>query len=420
MKPRTWLVFLIVALLLAHAQPIHAVGLRNLTVLELYPLWLDQSAQVLDPPCRAVGVFPNLAEQIQRSVVVGDTRALTHLGRVRWLEGHCTEAVDAWEQAWTGRDQAAAFELVRVGEFAVLPIDMRRTIADEMYQRGNAVAKKQGDQAAVAWFRRSFDLMPQHTSASALANLYRKSENTAAIFQLWRGMADGLPSVEADHWWAVAELYGLENKWESAARAYTQGAGLTSDSYSFWMRAGSAWERVRQSDAAIAAYQRAYQTQPNAAWAACLSLGKVYRVRGEYSEALRWYQEARAKDPKNIEAYFRLGETYYLMGDRPQARRYLGEALQIKPDHSNSMYWVAKILRDEGNRELADNWMLDALTRVSDRDTQILWWMELGDWRLAWRDCVGARAAYSSARDAGAKEQTVQQKIKAIPVTCSQ
>ena len=417
-RPAIWrLGLLVLLLLLMRAQAVHAAGLKNLGVLQLERLWLGQSAEVFDPPCQGYGNWADLEQSIRTSIATGDTRGWTHLGRVLWLEGRCAEAVAAWEQAGTGRDPAAAFELVRVGEYAALSPSMRQMIAEQAYHRGIALAKAQGDQVAAPWFRRSFDLMPHHNSAQALAEIYRKAGDTAAILRLWQRMTELVPRTQAEYWWAVAEMDGLKDQWESAALAYTNGAGLTNDPYDFWMEAGSAWAKARQSDYAIAVYERAYQEHPDFAWT-CLVVGNVYQGRGQYSDALRWYFEAKAKTPNDIEPYYRLGETYYLMGDYAQAGQYLDEALKVDPNHAFSIYYVAKILYGEGNHSVAQTWLLDAITRIPWRDTQAAWWMELGDWRLEQRNCSDARAAYASARDAGAQEQTIQQKLKTLSLAC--
>ncbi len=417
MKHQPWLLLPILVLLLLRVQPLYATALKNLAVLELQPLWLEQIAQVFDPPCGTGGTFPRLTQQIQPSIELGDARALTHLARVQWLEGRCAEAIETWKRAWTTTgDPAAAFELVRVGEYATLSPDVRRSIAEGFYQHSNAIAKAQSDQAALVWLRRSFELMPHHKSAGALANLYRKSENTTAIAQLWREMANALPDTNAEHWWAVAELYRLEGQWEAAARAYTRGAELASEPYEFWMGAGLAWRLARQWDAAIAAYQRAYKENP-AAWT-CISIGIVYQARGDHANALRWYEEARAKSPQDPEAYYRIGETYYSTKDYALARQYFNEALQRDPDHFLSMYYLAKIYYNQSNRALAEKWMLDALARIPWRDTEAAWWMELGDWRLGWHDCNGAQEAYANARGAGAREQMIQTKLQRLIQSC--
>ena len=132
--------------LLLRAQPLYAVGLCNLAVLRLQLLWLKQADPILDPPCRAVGAFSDLEQMLQPSIALGNARALTHLGRVLWLQARCAEVVDAWERAWTiARDPTAAFELIRVGEYAVLSPEMRRMAAEHFYRGAIGFAKTRGD-----------------------------------------------------------------------------------------------------------------------------------------------------------------------------------------------------------------------------------------------------------------------------------
>jgi len=290
--------------------------------------------------------------------------------------------------------------------------------AEHFYQRAIGYANTRGDPRALAWFSRSFDLMPHHKSASKIAEFYRAADDAAAVRRVWQRLADLTPSGDGEHWWAVAELYRLDNQWEAAARAYMRGAELTNEPYEFWMGAGLSWRLARQWDAAIAAYQRAYE-ENSAAWT-CISIGIVYQARGDHTNALLWYEQAKAKSPKDPESYYRIGETYFSMKDYAQALQYFNEALQIDPDHFLSMYYVARIYYDGGNRDLAEKWMLEALARIPWRDTRAAWWMELGDWRLQWRDCDGARAAYASAREVGAKEVTIQEKTRTLLKICSQ
>jgi len=73
--------------------------LRPIAVLRWYPLWLKQAEPILDPPCRALGAFSDLEQMLQPSIALGNARALTHLGRVLWLQARCPGAVDAWGRA---------------------------------------------------------------------------------------------------------------------------------------------------------------------------------------------------------------------------------------------------------------------------------------------------------------------------------
>jgi tetratricopeptide (TPR) repeat protein len=404
--------------LLFQAHTLYAGALRNLAVLQLQPLWQAFSEPIVDPPCRKAGEFSDLRQLILPSIQAGNERARTHLGRALWLEGSCEEAIEAWKQAWTAtQDLTAAFELIRVGEYAILSLEVRQTVAESFYQQAIRLDLQGEKQQALPWFSRSFDLIPQHKSASKIAEFYRAAGDTAAARRVWEKLAEKTPAGNAEHWWAKAELYGMDQQWEAAARAYTEGARVSVEPYGFWMGAGSAWTNARQWDAALTAYERAYQENP-AAWT-CIMLGNVYRARQQYDEALKWYAEAQAKSPRDAEVYYRFGETYYVMGDYAHARIYLDQALQIDPDHFLSMYYVARIYYDGGNRDLAEKWMLDALARIPWRDARAAWWIELGDWRLQWRDCDGARDANACAREGGAKEQTIQMKTKTLVEICS-
>jgi len=403
---------------LLRAQPLYAAGLRNLAVLRLYPLWLEQAEPVLDPPCRAVGTFSDLEQMFQPSIALGNAHGWTHLGRVLWLQARCDEAVDAWERAWTiARDATVAFELIRVGQYTVLPLGIRQKAAEDFYRKARGLTKIHSDKSALGWLRRAFDLAPHHKYASAIAQIYRKVGDTKNARHVWQRLADLTPDTDAEYWWAVGELASMDGNWNAAARAYAQGGTITAEPYEFWTAAGSAWLRAHELDAALAAYEQAYQMIPNA-WA-CILLGNVYRARRQYTEALRWYAEALTKSPQDPEPYFRFGEIYYLLGEYARALQYLGQSLRIDPNYYMSMYYIAKIFRVQGDTVNAERWMLDALERIPWYDMRAAWWIELGDWRLEWRDCDGARKAYINAREMLiVEEQTIQKRIKKLTEIC--
>lgn len=406
-------------LLLLHAQPLYAVGLQNWAMFRLQPLWRKHAEPILDPPCRASGAFSDLVQMFRPNIALGNARALTHVGRVLWLEGRCTEAITTWKKAWVdAHDLGAAFELIRVGEYDALPQEMRRTVAESFYQHAREVSKTRGDRSALLWFSRAFDLAPHHKYAGAIAQTYRKEGDTASERHIWQRLANLTLSSDAEHWWAVAELASLDSKWEAAALAYTEGAQLTAEPYGFWVNAGSAWLQAHQLDSALAAYERAYQEMPTA-WS-CMLLGNVYRARQQYAEALQWYAEALVKSPHDAEVYYRFGDTYYAMGEYARAQEYLDQALQIDADHFLSMYLIAKMLNDQGDAVNAEKWMLDALARIPWREASAVWWLELGDWRLQRRDCEGARVAYTHAREMNVTEQTIQSKARQFTEICGQ
>jgi tetratricopeptide (TPR) repeat protein len=417
LKPQTWLFLLLVSLLLLlRAQPLYAAGLRNLAVLRLYPLWLEQAEPILDPPCRALGAFSDLEQMFQPSIALGNAHGWTYLGRVLWLQARCVEAVDAWERAWTiARDQTAAFELIRVARYAVFDSEMRRTFAEQIYRYAVSLAEIPNDQLAYLWLGRSFDLMPQRKNADRLTLLASKMASKEKIADIWQRLANSFSQTDATHWWAVGKLYGMENKWEQAALAYEQGIGLSIEPYDFLIEAGRSWEYAQKWDRAEIAYRQAYQVRSDGV-EACLGLGTVYRAKGRYQEALDWYLRAEQIWPQSLLAHLYLGITYYQMKDYELARKHLETALVISPEHHTGMYYLALVSYDEGDRLLAETQLAKAIHY--NPKPPYSWWMQLGDWRTELRDCSGAREAYASSGNAGASALLVQQKMAALSKVC--
>jgi tetratricopeptide (TPR) repeat protein len=416
---RRWLVLLAVAMVfLTQVTSLRAAWLRNLAVLELPAPWLAQRAEFFDPPCHdANGTFSGTKRYLELALAQepANTRTLTQLGRVRWLEGDCENAVAAWKQATLGHNPAAAFELFRIGAYDALSSDLRLVLADYAYQRAVDSTRNPEDPTTIQWFRRAFELVPQHRSAEALARWYEKTGNASDVVGLWQKMTDRLPNTNAEYWWAEGRKQALNNNWESAAQAYEKGSSLASDPYEYWIEAGSAWEKIEKWEQAIAVYDRARQSQPTLV-ASYLGLGNVHRLQKQYPEALKWYAHTQQVYPEYAHPYYYLGLTYYLMGDYTQAERELRTALGLNPDHISAMYFLAQILHDAGNLPLAESWLVDAINHLPVSPPS--WWEQLGDWRLEQRHCPEADAAYLRAQASGSAEQTIQQKLKTLSEVC--
>lgn len=405
-----------VLLILSFAQALYATGVKNLAVLNLYPLWQQRATQIFDPPCYTDGRFPEIERQLQPAVILGDARALTHLGRMQWLEGHCTEAIEAWKRAWTTTgDPAAALELVRVGEYATLSPDIRRVIAEGFYQRGLKLVEAKNDQMARLWFKSSFELVPQRKSAEMLAYQEGRVGNNAQIIATWRRLADSSLEIEADHWWALGRLYGSDDQWEQAALMYERGVELTDTPIDFLIEAGRSWEYARKWAQAESAYMQAYQRKPDSVKAQ-LGLGNVARAKGHYQDALNWYLRAEQIQPKDLLVQLYLGIVYYQIKDYGLAREHLEKTLALSPEYAIGMYYLALVAYAEGNCLLAEEKLASAIRY--NHQAPVSWWIQLGDWRAELQNCLGAREAYASASKAGASDLLVQQKVNALNKVC--
>jgi tetratricopeptide (TPR) repeat protein len=66
-------------------------------------------------------------------------------------------------------------------------------------------------------------------------------------------------------------------------------------------------------------------------------LGDLYYDAGRYPEAIRWYQEALALNPKDVSVSTDLGVSYYYNKETDRAIDQLQKSLQIDPSHAKTL-----------------------------------------------------------------------------------
>ncbi len=360
----------------------YAAWLKNLAVLELTQPWFFHIGQQLDPPCTVFGGLPKAEDRLSASYRLHpeNSRVLTHLGRILWLEGRCDLAISQWEQAYALTDsQDAAFELFRVNQNSPLSLPVRQTLAQRTYNQAQILESS----GSLLLYSRVLDLLPEET--------------------------------EPMHWQAMGELAMLNNEWVSAALAFTRGANLTPDSMNLWLEAGNAWEKGTDWEQASKAYESALNAQPDSVWP-LLKLGGIYRLKGDYQNALHLYSQAKDMAPEATDPYFHLGVTYYLMQDYDQAQYYLEKVLALLPEHASAKFHLAQVMYKQGDFDQAKNWLLAALDNYPD--APVAWWVLLGDWQLEWNDCEAAKETYLHARDLGEDAQVIETKLTAIANEC--
>ena len=416
-----WALIIIVILAIAmRVLPWQAAWLGNLAILELQRPWLARSTKTFDSACSATTTLPAARSNLERSLTLIPTnsRRLTYLGRVAWLEGRCDEAIRLWQHAEQDQNEAAAFELFWRGQYEALPQAIRLRLADFAYQRGIEASKALETTAAWEWYQRAFDLVPQRRSAEKLVSVLEHTGNFSQTISLWRNMAEAIPATTADHWWAIAELHQINQEWKAAALAYTQGAELTNEPFEFWLEAGRAWERIEEFERARTAYERARQALPEAPQS-YIALGNIYRGQQNYEEAAKWFEKAKQIEPKDFNSYYFLGITYFQMQHYAEARQNLNAALNLNPDHDGSLYYLALIAYTERDIQSAETLLvraIDSIRRVAEPPGD--WLIQLGDWRLEQQNCAGAREAYLEARQIAAVQTAAQEKLNQLTDHC--
>ena len=99
-----------------------------------------------------------------------------------------------------------------------------------------------------------------------------------------------------------------------------------------WLAAGLQ-ERLGQYDAALQAYQTLAAQQPWQA-ALCNAIGRVQACRGQAAEALPWFEQVLAREPRNADALFNRGNALRLLFRREEAIAAYRAVLPLHPEYA--------------------------------------------------------------------------------------
>jgi tetratricopeptide (TPR) repeat protein len=116
---------------------------------------------------------------------------------------------------------------------------------------------------------------------------------------------------------------------------------------------GSAYERTKQHDKAVAAFRKVLEIQPDF-HAALNYLGYTFAESGtNLDEALKLVSRAVALEPDNGAYVDSLGWTYYRLGQPEQARPYLERAARLEPEDATLQEHLGDVYVALGQKERA-------------------------------------------------------------------
>ncbi len=114
----------------------------------------------------------------------------------------------------------------------------------------------------------------------------------------------------------VGGAYILQRKWDRAVQVLSKAAEAHPDNAMLWTNLGAAHLRrlelsnPQQQERAIAAYERALQTDPEAP-NVHYHLGLIYKERGEFNRATAFFQRALEVRPTDKDARYWLDQLAY-------------------------------------------------------------------------------------------------------------
>jgi tetratricopeptide (TPR) repeat protein len=127
-----------------------------------------------------------------------------------------------------------------------------------------------------------------------------------------------------------------------------------------YLSLGKAYKALNKQDEAIKTYQEGRAKYPDDAILITEELN-IYLVQGKDAEALDMLSMAIAKDPSNAQLHFASGVTFDRLGKKPESEASYKKAIEVKPDYFDAYYNLgalyfnqAKELLDKANAEKDD------------------------------------------------------------------
>ena len=151
---------------------------------------------------------------------------------------------------------------------------------------------------------------------------------------------------------------------------------------------------------------------------ALVSLGNVYRIRGDYEDAVRYLRSAIEVEPGNFVPYHYLGLVFNGAGDPTEARPNFEKALELSPGNAWEMYQLARVwYYGLSQPTIAESWLVRAIDSLDQPPA--MWWIELGDRRLTRLDAKTPTRPDSAALSVGVDQDKIESALHRYKTICA-
>lgn len=125
-----------------------------------------------------------------------------------------------------------------------------------------------------------------------------------------------------------------------------------------------------QRDDAIAVYEKILILDP-ARYEHLLDIAEIYKFKGEFNEALKYYQLYENEFPNISKSFTELGNLYTYYGKHEQARSFYEKAMLIEPDNLTILLLLAKNRTEMGDYKSALNDYQEILEEFTDPQEKV-------------------------------------------------
>jgi Flp pilus assembly protein TadD len=151
-----------------------------------------------------------------------------------------------------------------------------------------------------------------------------------------------LDPKSASGWYLLGAALLREEHYADAQKALQTSLNLKSDADTEYLL-GESFEKIGNSDAAIALFRKIVQSRPDHA-AAHAALGTAYREAGNYSEARTELERAVALDANDLRANYQLGLVYARLGEKEAAQKMFDRADELRKSQHQQERIILKLI----------------------------------------------------------------------------
>jgi len=364
--PKGALAALMLILGLLRGDALAGSFLNNAAMIDLTPQWLRVSTESTPPNCQTRLSDSSPAWQLMRALALNadNQRIRLNYGRVLWLSGNCTEAIQTWEQSLAlnsqDRIQAHITELALANSYFSAGLFEQARLTYRQIDNVNAILESYSRKAAaidgkIEWAELSFLVDPCRSTAANLVSLYlhygqkRKDD----VLRIYQTLADVLPESNADHWWALGQKAQAQDDWATALRVYRTGINaLPNPNCNLYRDAGLACEKLGDLPCAVEYYEKMIGLCPRST-EPYFYMGWLEQRRGNHEAALEWFRRAHDIAPDSGEPEYFQGQVLLQQNRLEEACARFEAAVLQEPQNGSMWYHLSVCRQRMGQLDLA-------------------------------------------------------------------